>query len=69
MLNEHCYYLSWDGGRFELVNKEEWVRVERAAGFVNTLGQPEEPGTGGFGGTAHGRKVEGRIRRPGQPVE
>ncbi len=32
----------------EEVTKKEWVRAERAAGFHNTMGKPDEPGTGGF---------------------
>ncbi len=35
--------------------KREWVRAERRAGFVNTMGQPDEPGTEGFSGNGiHG---------------
>lgn len=30
------------------VTREEFVRAERAAGFRNTLGRPDEPGTAGF---------------------
>lgn len=40
------------------VSKEVWVRAERAAGFHNTMGRPDEPGTAGFGGGG----VRGSIR-------
>lgn len=44
------------------VTKEEWVSAERQAGFYNTMGHPEEPGTGGFSTTQHGG-LKGRIER------
>jgi hypothetical protein len=46
------YFLKPDIGRFPWgeVSKAEWVHAERAAGFHNTMGRPEEPATGGFSG-------------------
>lgn len=45
-------------GPWKEVTKEEWVKEERRAGFYSTMGRPDEPATGGFGG-ANG--VDGRI--------
>lgn len=45
-------------GKWREVTKAEWVAAERGAGFHNTMGHPDEPGTGGFG-TSLG--IEGRI--------
>lgn len=49
MAETYRYYLSFGGSkeRHE-VTKPEWVAAERAAGFHNTMGRPDEPGTGGF---------------------
>lgn len=38
------YFITIDGEEHE-VDKEVWVREERAAGFHNTMGQPNEPAT------------------------
>jgi hypothetical protein len=46
---------------WEEVTKTEFVAAERAAGFHNTMGRPDEPATGGFSG--HG--VSGRVRYVG----
>ncbi len=44
------------------VDKAEYVRVERACGFRNTMGQPEEPGTSMFAGLDDdGVRHEGRM--------
>lgn len=49
------YFLRYNGEEEHEVTKEEFVRAERAAGFHNTLGQPDEPATAGFGsGGVHG---------------
>lgn len=45
--------------KWEAVTKEEYVRHERAAGFHNTMGQPDEPATGAFSSTDYG--YEGKI--------
>jgi hypothetical protein len=39
------YFLTRDGEPEREVTKEEWVRVERQAGFVNVQGKPYEPAT------------------------
>lgn len=44
------------------VTKREWVSAERRAGFVNTMGHPDEPGTGGFSTSRHGG-LSGRYGR------
>ena len=53
------------------VTKEEFVAAERAAGFHNTMGQPDEPGTGGFGSSSDntGRRVQGRMEYEQSPAE
>lgn len=61
-MDEHFierYFLSVDGHpeTETEVSKEEWVKAERRAGFNNTMGHPEEPGTGGFSGGG----IRGRI--------
>lgn len=43
------------------VTKEEYVRAERAAGFRNTLGQPEEPAAASFSGQTASGKISGRT--------
>ena len=40
------------------VTKQEFVEAERAAGFWNRMGQPNEPATGGFSGGY----IRGRVR-------
>lgn len=55
----------WRGNTWEPVTKDEYVRVERQAGFHNTMGQPNEPGTAAFGngeliGTTLKRETETR---------
>lgn len=48
-MREPRYLLSFGGAEPREVTKAEWVAAERAAGFINTMGRPDEPGTGGFG--------------------
>lgn len=60
-MRETKYYLKWDwqaDDAWEEVSKEVFVRAERAAGFRNTMGQPNEPATAGF----FGNGIHGRIR-------
>jgi hypothetical protein len=45
---------------WSVVTKQEWVQAECQAGFVNTMGQPNEPATGGF----HGDVTRGSIVDP-----
>lgn len=43
------FQISDDGGEtWRTASKAEYVNHERRAGFRNTLGQPDEPGTAGF---------------------
>lgn len=55
------YYLKGDWqpeDAWQEVTKEVFVRAERAAGFRNTMGKPNEPATGGFSGGS----TQGRVR-------
>lgn len=57
------YWVSRDNEPWQEVDKAGWVSAERSAGFHDTLGQPNEPGTGGFTHTYHpGREDEWNIR-------
>lgn len=47
------------------VTKDSFVAVERHCGFNNTMGQPDEPGTGGFGSPFG----EGRVQLSDDDVE
>jgi hypothetical protein len=57
------------------VSKGEWVAAERFAGFNNMLGRITDPATGawskitGMPGTSFYRRVQGRIRKPGERPE
>ena len=51
------FFLKADWTGWREVTKVQWVSAERNAGFHNTMGQPNEPGTGGFSG----RGTSGRI--------
>jgi hypothetical protein len=58
-MREYKYYLKPDWQtEWTEVTKEEFVKAERAAGFRNTMGEPNEPATSGFSG--HG--MNGRKR-------
>ncbi len=46
----YTYWLLSTEDHWIQVTKQEYVRVERAAGFNNTMGQPDEPATSGFVG-------------------
>lgn len=50
-----------DDGERERVTKEQWAAAERAAGFHNIMGRPNEPATGGFSSIKADRSVYGRI--------
>lgn len=58
------YYVTTDERGEREVDKAEFVNVERRAGFHNTLGQPDEPATGGFSST--NPPLRGRIEYVGQ---
>lgn len=52
------YYLRIDGvTKWVEVSKKKWVEAERNAGFWPTVGNRDDPATGGFGG----RGVQGKI--------
>lgn len=44
-------------GRWRRVTRAEWISAERSAGFHNTMGHDDEPGTGGFSNSL----IAGRI--------
>lgn len=51
------YFLSTEFSPEAEVTKAQFVRAERAAGFRNTMGRPDEPATAGF---IHG-VIRGRV--------
>lgn len=55
------YFITSDDGEEQEVTKEKFVAIERAAGFHNTMGHPNEPATAGFSGRAHGHEIKGRT--------
>jgi hypothetical protein len=60
------YFVTTDDRGEREVDKAEFVNVERRAGFRNTMGQPDEPGTGGFGVSGPGWELRGRIEFGGE---
>lgn len=56
---KYRYFVTTDERGEREVTKEEYVRVERNAGFWNTLGRPDEPGTSSFGSSDP--RLSGRI--------
>lgn len=61
------YFLRGVVGTWHEVDMAEWVRAERAAGFHNTMGRDDLPGTGGFGdGLVTGRTVSTEHSTPEQ---
>lgn len=63
------YYLTEGGAPEREVDKAGFVSAERRAGFNNTMCQPDEPATAGFGGRAGDTEIRGRIvyAGPGLP--
>ncbi len=61
------YFLIEDGGAEREVTKAQFVRAERQAGFRNTMGQPLEPATNGFGGKGINGRTDfwGDCQHPG----
>lgn len=53
------YFLQIGNEREREVTKAEFVSAERNAGFRNTMGQPDEPATAGFGNSRIGTR--GRV--------
>jgi hypothetical protein len=67
MSDTEFFYLKTDWTNWKNVTKEQFVSAERAAGFHNTMGQPDEPGTGGFSGHGTtGRIVDTKYAKPSQ---
>lgn len=55
----------WRNESWNKVSKEEYVKVERQAGFQNPMGQPHEPGTAAFrNGSLIGTTLENEIEKP-----
>jgi hypothetical protein len=52
------YWLTLDGGKEHEVSKEEWVRAERAAGFHNTMGHYNDPGTASWSAMGNSGRIE-----------
>lgn len=52
------YFVTTDERGEREVDKAEFVAVERRAGFRNTMGQPDEPGTAGFSNGCSCGRVE-----------
>jgi hypothetical protein len=46
---EYRYFLTLGDGPQREVSMAEFVAVERAVGFHNTMGRPDLPATAGFG--------------------
>lgn len=57
----HRYFLKYDDGPEQEVTKAEFVAEERRCGFRNTMGQPREPATAGFGAERYGVRIKGRV--------
>lgn len=55
------YYLTEGDSPEREVTKAEFISAERRAGFVNTMGEPDEPATAGFSGRAGDTEVSGRV--------
>jgi hypothetical protein len=52
------YFVSEGGLPEQQVTKAGFVQAERRAGFRNTMGQPDEPATGGFSGATFMGRIE-----------
>jgi hypothetical protein len=57
-----------DGQNWRAATKAEYVAAERAAGFNNTLGQPDEPATSAFGGLNGKRGRSYPLTKPGVEI-
>lgn len=70
MTGRYRYYLTEGDSPEREVTKAQFVSAERRAGFYNTMGQPDEPATGGFGGRHGDTKIRGRVEfaGDGEPV-
>lgn len=57
----NVYFVRIDGGKWQEVSKQEFVRNERMAGFRNTMGERDEPATNSFSSSPRrGHSIEGR---------
>lgn len=54
------YYVTRPGSPEKQVSKLEYVRAERANGFYNTLGKPDEPATASWSKTLYRRNYDGK---------
>lgn len=61
------YWLKIDNEPWTEVSKAAFVAAERRCGFNNTMGQPDQPATAGFGWSGPGHEVKGKIIG-GEPV-
>jgi hypothetical protein len=61
-MDETLYFLQYGDGPVTEVTMEEFVQAERAAGFHNTMGEPDRPATAGFSGG----NVRGTVRYAAQ---
>jgi len=59
--DRYRYYLTEGDSPEREVTKAGFVSAERRAGFINTMGQPDEPGTAGFSGRAGDTEISGRV--------
>ena len=59
---EPKYFIKLGDSPWVQVTKAEFVSKERNAGFHNTMGQPDEPATGGFSGSPGGETISGKVR-------
>ena len=59
MMGQERYWIKFADLEWSEVSKEEYVRIERAAGFHNTMGEPDEPATASFSnGYLHGTTID-----------
>ena|SRR5665213_397553 len=56
-MSEERFFLKTDWTSWQEVTKEQWVKAERNAGFINTMNKPDELATGGF----NARGISGMI--------
>lgn len=67
MAYETLYHLRYNAGEWIEVTMEDYVKAERAAGFHNTLGEPDQPATVMFNGKDGPHTVQGKTTY--RPVE
>lgn len=65
------FFVTFGDGPEQEVDEAGFVDAERKAGFVNTLGRPDKPGTAGFSHEGPRGRISGRIeyhQRPQPPA-